>query len=186
MDRSILTLRTILLRLLFGLMVEVTVVCAADPTISVSIAVPPRDDGVRYLEDRGPESHFHVVVTNLSNKPQRVWSTSFSKGYSALSFEMTDKNGTKWIAKRRERDWPRNIPSWWSLPPGEHLVIEVYFCDLDRWVRFPDPRGNGPQTISMSAVLEIDAQPISEKHGIWTGRVVSETHQYSCTTVGKR
>ena len=140
-----LTMKMIVCIVVLGLVAATAVTSAAEPAISVSIAEPSRDVGERYIEYSGSNSHFHVVVTNLSNKPQRIWATSFSEGYLALSFEITNKNGKKWLAKRKDRNWMRNAPRWWILEPSEHLVIDVYFWDSTEWVGSNGPRNSYQQ-----------------------------------------
>jgi len=64
--------------------------------LKISIAVPGRDakDATEYqnhwinLHCEG--THFHVAITNTSNKPQRLWETWNFWGWYNLTFEALD------------------------------------------------------------------------------------------------
>jgi len=151
-------------------------VSAADPPIAVSIAVPHRGTE-RVLEASGRNPHFHVIVSNVSDKPQRIWREWCSWGYYGLSFELTDSTGKTRIAKKKPRDWTKNYPDFWTIAAHESLVIDVNFADTDTWEGFPRPQSVS-QAYLMRAVLEFRADDESRQHFVWTGRVVSKADKY--------
>ena len=53
--------------------------------ITVSIAIPVHGE----QRPLNKNEHFHVLVTNTSDKPLRLWTDRFSWGYDNLSFEQT-------------------------------------------------------------------------------------------------
>ena|ERR1041385_3304838 len=145
-------------------------------TISISIAVPERG-GQRSIENRGQESHFHVILSNVSDQPQRLWREWCSWGYSALSFEISDKAGKTSMIKKRPKAWSKNYPDFCTLQPGETLVIDVYFLAQDVWDNFPKPRGEG-EAFTIRAIYEVRSEEWSQKYSVWTGRVVSKAATY--------
>jgi hypothetical protein len=167
-------MRTPLIIALFALMSLTVSTKAEESPISVSIAIPTESTTNRILFYRNRTNHFHVIVSNTSDKPQRIWQEWCSWGYFGLTFEFTDEHGKKWVANKKERSWTRNFPDWWILEPHESLVMDVHFGDSDIWQGFPKV-GDTPQIVTMRAVLEFKPDDESRKNGIWTGRVVSPT-----------
>lgn len=160
---------------LFGLSV-LSSALAADSPIEISIAVPQRGND-RVLEYYGSNPHFHVIVSNVSDKPQRIWREWCSWGYDGLSFEFTDAAGKTWIATKKPGEWTKNFPDFWTIPPNESLVLEVFFADADVWEGFPRPQGVS-EAFTMRAIFEFQPDDQSRKHSVWTGRVVSKADKY--------
>ena len=113
---------------------------------------------------------FHVIVTNRSNKPQRIWQDSNSWGHYALTFHVT-ASGKTTTATKTTVFWRGNSRTWWVLEPGEKLVYKVAWCD-SLWRGFPEDQPGTVATIR--AQFEIAATPESEAGQIWTGKVVSD------------
>lgn len=55
-----------------------------EPPLKISIAVP-LTDGQRVIECRDTNSHFHVILSNVSDTPQRIWPEDAPPGYDALA-----------------------------------------------------------------------------------------------------
>ncbi len=163
------TLLPVSLVLLLGIVAES---CAGDPALFVSVAVPA-NNSERRIEYRDRATHFHVVISNVSDKPQKIWREWCSWGYYGLSFVFTDEGGKKWVAKKQPRDWTKNAPDWWTLAPRESLVLDVYFGDSETWRGFPRPE-NGSRTITMQAVFQFEPDDESRKYGVWTGHIASK------------
>jgi hypothetical protein len=166
--------------------IGVVAIRADEATLSVSLVVP-QDHGERRLtylnSEWGRAAHFHVVVSNRSDKPQNIWKEEgCSWGYWALSFEFTDDTGKQWVVKKRGAAFPMNRPGHLILEPHENFVYEVYFADTNIWEDFPRPDKGSKVLVSMRAIFEIresteSAPPGFPSHpsrGVWTGRVVSE------------
>lgn len=177
-------MKTLLALLLVGLALP-AFSATTNSEISVSIAVPyapnrlaafgkHADTNDTRVLCRSWDKNFHVVVRNISDKPQNVWQDWVSWGYDALSFEFMDESGKKWVAKKIPAAFDQNGPIFWTLKPNETLVIDVCFADdqksdWQKWKGFPHK-----QTVSMRAVFEIQEDPWSRKASVWTGRVVSK------------
>ncbi len=151
----------------------------AAPALSVSLAIP-RGGEQRSLEYYDRTSHFHVVISNLSNKPKRVWKEWCSWGYFALRFEVEDEAGRKWTVKKKDKGWTMNAPDWWVLEARESVVLDVFFADQDIWAGFPRP-DNGSRTVLIRAVFEAEPDKYSRQYGIWTGQIVSEARKVKFT-----
>jgi hypothetical protein len=143
---------------------------AGTPPITVAIAVT---SGPTQLNARDATSHFHVVLQNTSDVPQRLWQEWNSWGYYSLSFELTDVAGKQWIvAKRRDMRWSRNSPTYETIEPGRQLIVDVYFGDAAQWEGFPLQKGRQP-IVQMRAIYEVLESPESKSYGAWVGRVES-------------
>lgn len=147
--------------------------------IRVAIAVPQHHVH-RSLNER---KHFHVIVTNTSDKPVRLWTDRFSWGYDNLSFDLIgDDGGVTHIAKR-PRDWTKNFPDWQVLAPGEVWVIDVdWFSDDGRasWENVPaSDAAVKPKLVKLRAVYEVKPDAESKELGVWTGKVTSAEGIYA-------
>ena len=172
------SMRTPFIIVLFALACLTPSVKAEESPISVSIAIPSERYGGRILYYRDKSTHFHVIVSNTSDKPRRIWREQCSWGYFGLTFEFTDDRGKKWTANKKQIPWRRNFPDWWILEPHESFVLDVYFGDPAIWEGFPNV-GENPQTVTIRAVFEFKPDDESLKNGIWTGRVVSKSDRFT-------
>ena len=152
---------------------------AGDAAIRLSIAVPASDPGKeRFVVAFDRYSHFPVILTNTSGKPQRIIMDGSSWGDTALSFEITDKSGKKSVAHSFTRLYTKNVPHWWILQPQESVVLDVYFVDSGEWQGFPHPARYGDsETLTMRAVFEVKPNEVIPQDGLWTGRVLSKPEQ---------
>ena len=158
---------------------------AAPAALTVAIAVPARGPHQagrprpRAINIRREQSHFHVVVTNTSAKPLRLWETWNSWGYYNLSFEVADAEGKVLYAIRKKpRSWTVNSPSWVELAPGEHFVMDVYF-DRESWdLPFLKEKPQGEFSLRMRAVFESKSNEQAEEHEVWTGKLKSPIEGY--------
>lgn len=171
-------MKTSLFVIFLALMSVTGLAHAAESAISVSIVVPALDPGKeRSVVAFDRKSHFAVILTNTSKKPQRIITEGSSWGDPALSFELTDKSGKKSLAQRFSVDYSKNTPHWWIIQPQESVVLDVYFADMGKWEGFPHPvRYGDSETVTMRAVfafLLTDQNP----NGLWTGRVFSAPEQ---------
>jgi hypothetical protein len=148
--------------------------------ISVAIAIPASsaDGGSRMVRTGQKDAHFHVVLTNVSNQPQRIWREDCSWGYSALSFEFTDELGKTFVAKKMPRAWMANAPFYWTLAPHEPLVLDVYFTNAAVWSGFPQPQPHKQETFSVKAIFEVKPDAESQQSGVWTGRLASQPENF--------
>jgi len=142
---------------------------AGGSDLELSFPLAHQEQRFVYLDQK---SHFHLLLTNKSNRPQRVWQDSNSWGYRSISFELTDASGKKWRVARKNTVFTRNIPSYHTIASGDTLVTDVYFGDLDLWDGFPLQKGQST-TVRMRAVLDVPESPESAQFGVWTGRVES-------------
>jgi hypothetical protein len=144
-------------------------------TIDVAIAVPIYD-GIRPITI-GPSRHYHVVVSNRSDQPLRLWDDHCSEGEFNLAFEVADDKGLKLI-RRRGQDWSKNFPITLELHPGDQFVSE-FSLDPDKWELPWAESEIGTRRIRMRAIYEIEPTEIAGKKGIWTGKVASRYGDYT-------
>ena len=120
----------------------------------------------------GPTQHFHVVVTNVSGNPIRVWREWCSGGYFTLSFQATDEAGKTTTVKKNNRGWDKNYPDGTTIPPGDHPVLEVLF-DEATWQDPPLPEQGKSRTVRLRAIFEVPADQDTKASQVWTGRTLS-------------
>jgi hypothetical protein len=171
-------------KLLFMILVSLVSVTehasAGESAIALSIAVPVLAPGKeRSIVAFDRHSHFAVIIINVSDKPQRVVAEGNSWGDQALSFEITDKSGKKFLARRVETFRAKNMLHWWVLQPQESMVLDVYFEDSQKWQGFPQlTRYGDSEALTMTAAFEVKPNKVPPKDGLWTGRVVSKPETY--------
>ncbi len=145
------------------------------PIIDVAIAVPIYD-GIRPITI-GPSRHYHVVISNPSNQPLRLWDDHCSEGEFNLAFELADDKGLKLI-RRRGQNWSKNFPIAVELQPEDVFVSEFSF-DPEKW-ELPWANSEiGTRRIRMRAIYQIEPTEIAEKKRIWTGKVASRYGDYT-------
>ena len=153
---------------------------AEDNNIALSIAVP----ALAYNNERSvvafdQNGHFPVILTNTSDKPQRIVTPWNSWGDHALSFEITDSSGKKSVARAVSVEYAKNMLHWWIVQPRESVVFDVYFADTKKWEGFPHPVHYGnSEAVTMRAIFEF--RPVTLEppmDGLWAGRVFSKPVQ---------
>ena len=147
--------------------------------------VPERtwENGKRIIETQ-PEAHFHVIITNLSDKPVRLWRDWCSWGEQTLSFEVTDENGNAIVVKRSARSYRKNYPDLDLIPPGDHKVCEVSFGQTtdptsDYGTNAPLPEKGKTREVKMKAVFKIPEDEMAKEKKVWTGKVCSPEETYT-------
>lgn len=157
---------------------------AGNDVLVVSIAIPlsglPEQRVIQYRPWDIKGCNFHVVVTNKTDQPQRIFEDWNSWGYYALSFEVTDAAGKAWRIAKAPTSWTRNAPNYCTLPPHESLVIAVNFADTKVWSpnAFPRPKRE-PETYTMRAIFATAPTKESKGLSVWTGRAASKADQYT-------
>ena len=120
------------------------------------------------------KTHFQVIVRNISQHDVSIWKEWCSWGYFNLSFVLTDEYENVRIIKKRPREWDKNFPDFLILKADDVFAMNVIF-DSETWENIPiQATDKFATTVDMIAVYEIDKTPESKKHGVWTGKIVSE------------
>ncbi len=154
---------------------------AQDDTLSVTIAIPQHHNH----RSLNTTDHIHVLITNTSDEPIRLWSDRYSWGYSNLSFEIIDEGGMA-VGKvsKKSRGWNKNFPDWLQIGPGESYVLNVdLFSEQGRkiWDGVPKPIGVSakPYLVKLRSVYEVKPDEQSRKIGVWTGKIKSSVGTYA-------
>jgi hypothetical protein len=134
----------------------------------VVIAIPESNDERAISLD--VKAHFHVILTNKSAAPQKMWKESNSWGYSAIQFEMTDEADKKSVIMKKERAWRKNTPSFWLIGSGEILVYDVYLGSGE-WMDVPS--GMRDKRVKLRAIVKVTDEEKAQEYGVWTGEVRS-------------
>lgn len=113
--------------------------------------------------------NFHILLKNISDKPQKIWAETCSWGYNNLSFELL-VNDSNIIIKKVPISWYRNVPVYLILNPNEYTVFDIYITS-NEWENFP--KINSRTAARLKAIYEVKENEESEKFNVWTGRVDS-------------
>ncbi len=154
--------------------------CAQNADFDLTIAVPkvqttgPGTGAHAVIYDKTGKRPFHVLLTKRSGKAQRLWVEWCSWGYYNLSFEFNDSTSKTWMVRREDIAFTANAPGWFTLEPGETHVFSVTFPS--GWLDLPEvPRG--PVPITLRAIYEIPPDGMTQRGGVWTGKVISNPVQ---------
>jgi len=158
-------------------------VAANEPSrsqLSIRIVPTSSEDKVgRWLElDDDGSKHFHVVVTNVSSEPVKVWKEWCSWGYFNLTFEARDAAGKIVVISKRPRDWTKNFPCPVEIEASGHMVIDVSLAPAI-WQNSPLSDESGRATLRLKAVYEIRDTKESKQENVWTGRISSPEAAYT-------
>lgn len=159
--------------------------------LQVSIAVPFHN-GKRVI-DYPLNSHFHVVISNVSGRRQRLWHPSSQAGWGSLVFEVTDAKGKTWRVRKKPKRWLGNYEAYLELEPRDSLVIDVELTKQDLWVGeeqiegsyvprsldigFPHASQTG-ELFTMRAIYQNPGTIASARRGVWVGLVASKEDHY--------
>ncbi|MDD5584794.1 MAG: hypothetical protein PHV55_07045 [Candidatus Omnitrophica bacterium] len=143
----------------------------------LTLVVPARLDlGKRPIsKSLNNKPELHVILKNISDKPQKIWSESYSWGYENLSFEMI-LDGKRVLIEKKPREWEKNFPDYWTILSGEYFVFDVSLTS-EEW--------NFPSIEEASKIAELKAVYRNTSNsfktgtegnyeGFWTGRIESE------------
>jgi hypothetical protein len=129
---------------------------------------------------------FHVLLTNVSPKPVRLWQEWCSWGYYSLEVELVEENGTRHLLKKKPTSFYTNFPDDVLLEPGGSSVWDVDLQRSDVWQDlswFPkDKRVDGKLRVIFSVPepnTELDRVIGASEVGVWTGQVISECYDFS-------
>ncbi len=121
---------------------------------------------------------FHVLFTNRSKNPLRLWSEQCQLGYSTLSFRVDNGEGSATIMRKRTPDgsaWKNKPAKTITIPAGGScrwaVAPAAFFWGQRQWTA-PEP--NTGMTFTLTAIFEIRPTELAGKQGVWTGRVASE------------
>jgi len=127
------------------------------------------------------EPHFntgsvlHVIIQNISQKPQGHFDEWNSWGYGNLTLQWTDAQGMKGTVTKVARGWDRNAPTTTLLQPGQVLVREISF-DSKLWQGWPTINDQTKLTVKVTyhATSEPRLPPAKGDEPGWTGSVTSK------------
>ncbi|WP_435016226.1 hypothetical protein TA3x_003790 [Tundrisphaera sp. TA3] len=127
---------------------------------------------------RQPSDHFAVVITNVSDRPVKLWREWCSNGYFNLSFVATGEDGEPVVVRKKPRGWDKNYPDATIVPPGDHMVLEVTF-DEAIWQGLSLPGKNRSRTLKLKAEYSVEGSQQAEEHGVWVGRASSPEESFA-------
>jgi len=136
--------------------------------------VENNDVKVSLAVNEGPlstQSTLHVIIENISKKPQNHFEERYSWGYGNLSLQWTDAQGKTGAVTRVPRGWNKNFPATVVLQPGEALVREISF-DPKLWEGWPAIKGQTLLTVMVT--YRATGKPAMPNVVGWIGTVTSK------------
>ena len=130
-------------------------------------------------------NHFHVLLTNNSSGPIKLFEEWNSWGYYGLSFEITYSDGRKVQSARERRGCDKNFPSTVTIAPHGYYIFDVNFNNDSKkdyvWVNSvrSEKRSDDGTHCSMRAIYFIESSSASIEEHAWTGTITSEIRPYT-------
>ena len=120
---------------------------------------------------------FHVLLTNVSRRPVRVWQEWCSWGYYSLQFEVFGEDGKRHLLRKNRTSFYANFPDYVELLPGGSVVwrIELYPSEWEDLSWLPTDR---VEHVKLRAIYRVTADEDSKQYGIWTGHSSSGTYDF--------
>ena len=147
---------------------------ASEP-LRVTVEAPNGDGPTLIWDQKDKTSHFHVLVTNISDVPQRIWQDWNSWGWFNLRFEFVEAGRRVIRAAKTGHVWSGNAPICWTLAPHEVHVFDVYFADPEKgWDGFPPLEKTERKYFTITAIYETGESAESKAQRVWTGKIASE------------
>lgn len=140
-------------------------------TIVPSTSQPPPEGRFITMAEEKPHV-FHIILTNVSKEVQPVFETWNSWGYQTLRFELTLPDGKQTVVSVSEQNFTRNLPSTFSILPGEHQVFPIRLDNT--WEMNPEVSLGSETAITLKAIYEVKESPQSKEQHVWAGRVESK------------
>lgn len=120
-----------------------------------------------------------VAILNSSAQERRLWEWQNSWGWYSLAVQVRGAADQQIEIKRRWRDWTKNGPVYFVVPPRGSRDVSI---DLqDGWWEaadaiFPNwlPASWKDHPVELRARLRIEPTPESERFDVFTGTVFSE------------
>ncbi len=146
------------------------------PSSDLVVAIAVREDE-EWNKANKVTSTLSVVLFNQGDKPLHLWKDWCSWGWYNLEFEVTTKDGKKERLCKGLKDWCMNYPDFWTIGPKQALVRNVAFGS-DDWTGLAD-LDLGRHEVRLRAIYEVHQDEDAKEHGVWTGRITSEEHEYT-------
>ena len=150
-----------------------------------SITVVPQDSGDHgqwiSMRQAGFIKPFYVVLTNTTSEPQSVFEAWNGWGYKAITFELLTEDCQRVVVSRKDKDFDKNYPSTFIVPPGENYVYTIALTNED-WTAVPSLRFSNVEAVAvhLKAIYQLTPTRASRKVGkrIWIGRVESNDYTF--------
>jgi hypothetical protein len=159
-----------------------------NPSSSSALAVSIPFDSYDSHPFRGYRHYnkFHVLLTNVSNEPVRVWQEYVSWGYYCLQLEIIDQDGIKHLLKKKPITFYSNAPDYVILQPGGSVVWNVNL-DSKVWEDLAWLPNDKMWNVKVKAIYTVKNEEDPKKfdyndaktHGVWTGQAISEMYDFT-------
>jgi hypothetical protein len=114
-----------------------------------------------------------VKLLNTSNSDVRLWDLENSWGWNSFTVFLKDKaTGKIYVIKRKDREWTRNAPSWFSIRAGQ--IYETRLNLFDGWWNLPTGFDIERKPCLARVEISIDASQEAEKNQILVGTATSD------------
>jgi hypothetical protein len=129
---------------------------------------------------------FHVLLTNVSRNPVRVWQEWCSWGYYCLQIEIVEQDGMKHLLKKKRIPFYQNFPDYVVSQPGESIVWNVelnstVWEDLS-WLpndKMVNVKVRAIYTVKQAEDSQVNRDLGVTSSGVWTGQAMSEMYDFT-------
>jgi hypothetical protein len=158
----------------------------SSPKSAIRVTIPY--DSHDALEAFGHRRHdgFHVLLTNVSRTPIRVWQEWCSWGYYCLQIEVVEKDGTEHLLRKKPVPFYANFPDYVVLQPGQCSVWDVNLHEASVWTDlswFPKDKMVNARVRAIftvpSPTTEGDRLSGADRLGVWTGQAISDYQDFT-------
>ena len=128
----------------------------------------------------GLDSPIFVVISNLSDKPQRVWQIWNSWGAPTIVLEVVDQQGNKLgLIRNGQIAWTMNGPTFDTIAPREHHIIPISIDHTTQWIL----DGDKLKTLKREEWHKVRIRATftsrdGEKKGVWSGTTASKLYDF--------
>ena len=173
-------MKKIYLIIIVGLLLSQPIYAATEKSpLKITLVVPELLEHAQrsISKNFNNKPEFHVLVQNISDKPQNIWAEDCSWGYENLAFEMV-MDGQSVVINKGPIDLAKNFPKYWTLLSGEYFVFDIYISS-SRW-DFPKIK-EASKTVKLKAIYKNTSSDASvpdvlhfKGKGFWVGQIESE------------
>ncbi|WNJ17367.1 hypothetical protein [Pontibacter sp. G13] len=142
-------------------------ISADRPPLSLELIVPITDPSGEREISMARYPRIHAKLTNESRQPVRVWKDWNTWGYFNLKLFWIADGEQHPIERVSLKHWDGDFPDFWTLPPGESVILEVDLRTA-KWTGFPDLYGESIEA-TLHGTYQNIADPLASEFDVWTG-----------------
>ena len=122
-------------------------------------------------------SPVHVLLSNVGQKPVKLWHEWSRPGHASIQFEILGPDGQKHSVKKTTHDLLTELVGWFVLQPGDSVVWDVELTS-SVWRDLSWVLDNARTEAQVRAIYHVDDDSGAKASGVWTGRAESKWYDF--------